>query len=88
VPCHHVGGGGGQVQNGFHHILRPGQPIKEDVPKDVIPELLDIFDTNSLWGELNVQKRQLCVKGILGVCPDFVAKIGLHKNSFGIRVLT
>jgi len=23
------------------------------------------IDKNSLWGELNIQKRQLCVKGIL-----------------------
>jgi hypothetical protein len=30
------------------------------------------FDKNSLWGELNIQKRELCVKGILAQDLGFV----------------
>ena len=40
-----------------------------------------VFDKNSLWGELNIQKGELCVKGILAqdlgfVCGPFQGELG------------
>ena len=46
-----------------------------------------VFDKNSLWGELNIQKGELCVKGILAqdlgfVCGPFQGELckGGHRS--------
>jgi hypothetical protein len=43
-----------------------------------------VFDKNSLWGELNIQKGELCVKGILAQDPGFVG--GPFQRGFGVEV--
>jgi hypothetical protein len=40
-----------------------------------------VIDKNSLWGGLNIQKRQLCVKGILAQDLGFV--LGPFQRGFG-----
>jgi hypothetical protein len=47
---------------------------------DVRQKLLAI-DKNSLWGGLNIQKRELCVKGILAQDLGFV--LGPFQLGFG-----
>jgi hypothetical protein len=37
-------------------------------------ELIELIDKNSLWGGLNIQKRKLCVNGILAQDLGFGAK--------------
>jgi hypothetical protein len=48
--------------------------------QDVV-HLLIIIDKNSLWGGLNIQKRQFCVKGILAQDLGFVW--GAFQRGFG-----
>jgi hypothetical protein len=45
----------------------------------ISPNLL--IDKNSLWGGLNIQKRQLCVKGFLAQDLGFV--LGRFQRGFG-----
>ena len=45
-------------------------------------------DKNSLWGGLNIQTRQLCVKGVLAqdlgfVCRPFQGQLGGFRGSGG-----
>jgi len=44
-----------------------------------------VFDKNSLWGELNIQKGELCVKGILAqvlVSSENVSSLGFLFHNF------
>jgi hypothetical protein len=47
-----------------------------------LSRILFWIDKNSLWGGLNIQKRELCVKGILAQDLAFVGVRGV----FGVEV--